>query len=461
MTSTIQNSSSQTNLNLISQMPLTPRHWWIELVSSMEQIIGAAESTIVGIIIPLLNMMLHPELSAAIQGIIGAAGLIGIALGAAVIGPMSDRQGYLGWFRACAVIVIIGSLIAMITPNPWIITVGLFVAGLGVGGGYSLDSSYISELMPDRSKGLMVGVAKAASAIGFLLPAVIAIFILKADPSPESWRWMIAILTAMGVLTLAMRIRWAESPGWLLEKGEAEKALKAAQFFYGPKAEVKQLPAKTSGAKISMVTLFKGENLKRVIYSGIPWACEGLGVYGIGVFLPVLVMALGLDPSHSSGIPKVINSVEVTAIINFCILPGFVLGLLLVNKLNHAAMMTWGFIGSALGMGLLLAAFLLHWPMWVSIAGFVIFELMLNLGPHLITYIIPAAIYPVELRGAGSGIADFLGKVGAIVGVFLMPILLKSGGMKLVLIVTISVMVLGALISAIYSRLLGLGPQKH
>ena len=461
MDSTLNNTTAVTNPNLISQMPLTPRHWWIELVSSMEQIIGAAQSTIVGIIIPLLNMILHPELSAAVQGLIGAAGLIGIALGAAVIGPLSDKQGYLGWFRACAVIVIIGSLVALITPNPWVITAGLFISGLGVGGGYSLDSSYISELMPDRSKSLMVGAAKASSAIGFLLPAVIAIFILKADPSPASWRWMVFMLTAMGVLTLLMRIRWAESPGWLLGKGRAEEALAAAHFFYGPKAEVKQIPPKNNGGKVSMDILFKGQNLKRVIYSGIPWACEGLGVYGIGVFLPVLVMALGLDSSHATGIPKVINSVEVTAIINFCILPGFILGLLWVNKLNHAAMLTWGFIGSAAGMGLLLAAYLLHWPIWVSIAGFVIFELALNIGPHLITYIIPAAIYPVELRGAGSGIADFLGKVGAIVGVYLMPILLKSGGMKLVLIVTIAVMALGALVSAIYSRLLGLGNKKH
>lgn len=459
MTSTVSTQSSN-NPNLISQMALSPRHWWIELVSSMEQIIGAAESTIVGIIIPLLNMMLHPELSAVVQGIIGAAGLIGIALGAAIIGPLSDRQGYLGWFRACAVIVIIGSMVALLVPDPWLIIGGLFIAGLGVGGGYSLDSTYISELMPDKSKGLMVGTAKALSAIGFLLPAVIAIFILRAYPSPESWRWMVGMLTAMGVLTFAMRIRWAESPVWLLGKGRQAEALKAAQFFFGPKAMVKELPAKKGDSRVSMAALFKGENLKRVIYSGIPWACEGLGVYGIGVFLPVLVMALGLEPEHITGIPRVINSVEVTAIINFCILPGFVFGLIFVNKWNHAAMMTWGFIGSAFGMGLLLVAYLLHWPIWVSIAGFAIFELTLNLGPHLITYIIPAAIYPVELRGAGSGVADFLGKVGAIVGVFIMPILLRSGGMKLVLIVTISVMVLGAVISVIYSRLLGLGP-KH
>ena len=81
--------------------------------------------------------------------------------------------------------------------------------------------------------------------------------------------------------------------------------------------------------------MFHGENLTRVIFSGIPWACEGLGVYGFGVFLPVLVMALGIESSTVTGMPKVIDSVAVTAVVNFFILPGFVLGLLIMNRCNH------------------------------------------------------------------------------------------------------------------------------
>ena len=205
-----------------------------------------------------------------------------------------------------------------------------------------------------------------------------------------------------------------------------------------------------------MASLFKGKNLLRVIYSGIPWACEGLGVYGIGVFLPVLIMALGIDNTHAVGIPKIINSVELTAVINFCILPGFVIGLLLVNRLNNAMMMWVGFFGSAAGMVLLLLAYLFHWPMWISVVAFMVFEMLLNAGPHLVTYIIPAAIYPVANRGAGSGVADFLGKLGAVLGVFFMPMWLKAGGVTLVLIITAGVMVAGGLITIIFSRLLGL-----
>ena len=306
----------------------------------------------------------------------------------------------------------------------------------------------------------MIGVAKASSAIGFILPAAIAVFILHLTPSPHVWRSILWIMIALGITTLLMRIHWAESPGWLMSKGYVDKAQQAARFFFGKNVEYEgcQVPisSKNDNQENSLLSLFKGKNLLRVIYTGIPWACEGLGVYGIGVFLPLLIMSLGIDHTHAIGIPRIINSVELTAVINFCILPGFILGLLVVKKLNHAFMLWGGLLGSAIGMGLLLAAYTLHWPAWVSIAAFMFFEVVLNMGPHLVTYIIPAAIYPVEDRGTGSGVADFLGKLGAILGVFFMPIWLHEGGMTLVLIITIITMLVGALVSFIFSRLLGL-----
>lgn len=444
-----------TRTKYIAELPLTARHWYLVLVSSMEQLIGAALSTIVGIIIPMLNLFLHPELSAAVQGLMGAVGLIGIAVGSAIIGPLSDRTGYLGWFRGCALLIVAGSAVATITPSAPVICTGLFIAGFGVGGGYSLDSAYISELMPERWRNFMVGVAKALCAVGFILPAAIAVLLLHCDPSPRMWRAIIWTMGVLGLLTFVMRLRWAQSPVWLMSKGKTEEAHKAAALFFGPGVGVKDAPAPTASVqKAGFSTLFKGKNLLRVVYSGIPWACEGLGVYGIGVFLPLLIMALGIDSSNTTGIPKIINSVELTAVINFFILPGFIIGLIVVNRMSHSLMLWGGFLGSAAGMGLLLAAYLLHWPVWVSVAAFVIFEVLLNAGPHLITYIIPAAIYPVEIRGAGSGVADFLGKLGAIVGVFIMPFLLKAGGMTLVLVVTIAVMLAGAAVSFVFGRLL-------
>lgn len=143
---------------------------------------------------------------------------------------------------------------------------------------------------------------------------------------------------------------------------------------------------------------------------GLPWAFECVRVYGVGVFLPLPVMVLGIGPhAQSHGIDEVIDSVKLTSVINFLIVPGFVIGLRLVRRVSHVKMLGRGFALSAAGLCLLLTSYLLKWHVWISVAGFIIFELALNAGPHLITFIIPAQIYDVADRGTGSGIAAMIG----------------------------------------------------
>lgn len=452
-------STSQTNTTpahktvLMRDMPLRWGHYRVLIVSSMEQLIGAGLSAIVGIILPMMLLAGHENMSSFVQGVVGSAGLIGIALGSVIFGRLSDKQGYLFYFRLCPVLITIGPLLAWFFPHTGMLIFGLFLAGLGLGGGYTLDTDYISELMPEKWNLFMCGVAKATSAVGFIGYAGAAWFMLANGLQADHWRDLLLLLSALGLITFLLRIPFRESPRWLLAHGEDAKAQKAARYFFGNDVEVQPLPKEKITKQITLRELLSGETLKKVIYTGIPWACEGVGVYGVGVFLPVLIMALGLDRTHAEGIQKVINSVELTTIVNCFILPGFIVGLLLVRKMNHGKMMTWGFWGAAAGLALLLIAYLFHWPVWISVLAFFIFEMLLNAGPHLVTFILPAQVYDVNNRGLGTGVSAMLGKVGAILGVFFMPVLLKAGGMVLVLAVCIAVNILGALISA------ALGPK--
>lgn len=440
----------------LSDMPLKPRDWWYLLVSSMEQIIGAALSTIAGIIIPLILLLGQPHLSATEQGILGSSGLIGIAAGSMVIGRLMDKSGYLLWFRLCPIIITAGACEACFSGSFYTLAFSLFTVGFGVGGGYSLDSGYLSEIMPTKWQGLFVGLAKASSSLGFIGGAGISYLILKADPNPAIWPSLTIFIAVLGVLTFLMRLRWYQSPRWLLARGEVAKAEKAAKDFMGSDAEVRQHKSSGSNAQLSWASMFRGKSLEKVILSGISWACEGLGVYGFGVFLPILVMALGMQSGDVTGLPKILDSVKTTTFINIFIGAGFALGLVLLHKVNIYRFMGWNFILSGIALAVLLVAFKLHWPVWISFLCFVVFEVTLNAGPHLITYIIPAQIYSVEERGAGTGIATMLGKIGAMLGVFFMPVLLDWGGMTLVLGISIAVMLTGALVTFVYAKRLGL-----
>ncbi len=447
----------------LRDMPLRRANYRVLAMASLGQLLGSGLATLVGVIMPLLEIGRHPELTPFQQGLTGCVSLIGIMTGSLIFGRLTDRYGYLFFYRLCPALTMAAALPVLLMPHWGVLTALLFVMGLGVGGEYCLDSDYISELMPKRWKLFMVGVAKATSALGSILFALVCFIMMRIWPVAHIWPWLFLTVIATTLLMLLLRIRAYESPAWLMSQGRVQEAETTVKKILGPDVEMMAPEEKTAAdaqpPKSSMADMLKGKNLLRAIFCGIPWACEGLGVYGIGVFLPVLCMALGFEdalPAGADAIQHVMHverSVELTTLINFFMLPGFVAGLLLMRRMSHVKMQTWGFIICALGLILLLMAYENHWNMMWAVAGFCIFELFLNAGPHLITFVLPTQIYPVSDRSQGSGLASCLGKVGAVLGVFFIPMLLSAGGARLVLWVSIGVMLFGALLTAVFGRL--------
>lgn len=474
-----------------SDMPLSWRHWWICFVASLGQLIGTAVATVAGVIIPLLVISAHKEFSSTLQGLIGAADLIGIVIGSVVFGKLSDRYGYLLFFRLCPLLILVFALISIFVPDIPVLIVSLFMIGFGIGGEYSLDSDYVSVLMPTKWSKLMLGLVKTGAALGNIGAAALCLWIIMDMPSADKWSDLMWIIAGIAALMFLTRIYFFESPKWLLYNGRPQEALKALRDFLGDDVELpdelvksaQQLqssapasnvtPAvnkddvasingvtsaneeKSGSAKVSNIGFiaFCRKYFDRVMLSGVPWACEGLGVYGIGVFIPILVMALGIEhqSDFASQLSRVAESVRTTLWISLIILPGFLIGIYLTyRKFKETTLQTINFWACALSLVVLLLSYHYGWAKWISLLAFMGFELFLNIGPHLVTYLLPPKIYPVDIRGQGTGIAASLGKVGAVAGVFLIPLLLKWGGGVLVLAVSAAVMALGAIITSCY-----------
>lgn len=441
----------------IDNAPLTWRQIRIVGIASLGQLIGAGLATLVSVIIPLYQLTAHPELSSVMQGLVGAMDLIGIMVGSIILGKLSDQYGYILFFRLCPVLICVSAVVAMLFPSISVLLVCLFLMGFGIGGEYSLDSDYVSELVPTKWRSTMVGVTKAASAVGNIIVAAACFFVVKGWTDANMWPRLLWIIIAISGLMIVLRIRFWQSPMWLADRGRIQEAETDLHKFLGddvdlvPQRKAGQLPVRTK-KRMGWGSFLK-QNWRNAIFTGVPWACEGLGVYGIGVFLPILVMALGIEPVGAEGhnIAHVANSVEITMFINFIILPGFVIGLLLLNKVDGVKMQIVGFLVSALALGILFISYTHHWDKWISIGAFMLFELFLNIGPHLMTYVLPSRVYAPENRGQGSGLAASIGKTGAVLGVFIIPILLKAHGTASVLIVSIAVMFAGALITALFA----------
>lgn len=431
-------------------MPLRWGHLRVVMVASLGQLTGGALATLVGVVLPLIQAIGQSHLSSLMQGVLASMSLTGIMVGSIVIGQRSDERGYLHYFRLSPVLILVGAIVALFSSSVVALAIGLFVMGFGVGGGYSLDSDYISEIMPRRWRLFMVGVAKGSSAIGNVAMAFVCFYILRNWSSAYHSSGLFLLIALLAAVMILSSIRFAESPAWLIAHDRREEASKAVRYFLGSDVRLGEMasPAETQASAADM---FRGENLRRVIFSGVPWACEGFGVYGVGVFMPTLIMAMGLGRG-AEGVGHVTASVELSAYVNIFVAVGFLLGLTLIRRWYHVRQQAWGFLGASVGLALLIAAYTLHWPAWVMIVGLILFELLLNCGPHLITFILPAQIYPIADRGAGAGIAAACGKAGAVVGVFIMPLLVKWGGITLALGVTAALQVMGAVVTLRYGH---------
>lgn len=452
----------------IADAPLSWRHWWIVAVTSLGQLIGTTVATVAGVIIPLMALTsTYAHMSSLVQGLIGAADLIGIMIGSMIFGRLSDRYGYLPFFRLCPVIVLLAALASILFANVWVLIIALFVMGFGIGGEYSLDSDYASELMPERYKLQMLGMVKTGAAFGNILGAAISFMMVGGWTNPADWprlMWIIAVIASIMILS---RIYFFESPKWLLCHGFKNKAIENLHRFLGDDVNFSSVetspandsdsataPSDDSGARLGVVS-FCRRYWDKVVLSGIPWSCEGLGVYGIGVFIPILVMALGIGhlPSSASAISNVASSVKTTMWISCIILPGFLIGIWLVSrKINVVRLQCASFWACGVSLILLLLSYHFKWPVWISLISFMAFELFLNIGPHLVTYLLPPRIYPVDVRGQGTGIAAAIGKAGAVAGVFLVPLLLKAGGGVAVLAFSAAIMAIGAIVTGTYGR---------
>lgn len=433
-------------------MPLRWGHLRVVITTSLGQITGAGLSTLVGVVLPLMQVVSNNHLRSFEQGVLASMSLVGIIVGSVIIGALSDRRGYLFYFRLSPAIILLGGVLALVLHSVWGLALSLFLMGFGVGGGYSLDSDYISEIMPRRWRLFMVGLAKASSAVGGVVVAFACAYIIRQHMHSDDWRGLFFLVIIMAIVMLLSSVRFAQSPGFLAAQGRKEEAERAVRYFLGSDVVMGELANRADSAveRRGVATLFRSENIAKVIFSGAPWACEGFAVYGVGVFMPILLMALGLGKGASGGTEHVASSVELSGYVNLFVAVGFAIGLALLRRGRPVRQQMWGFLLAAAGVAVLLAGYVLHLGHGVILLGFIIFEIFLNAGPHLVTFILPQQIYPICDRGAGAGVAAAAGKVGAAVGVFLMPLLLEWGGLWLTLSVIMAMMLIGAAVTAIF-----------
>jgi MFS family permease len=270
-----------------------------------------------------------------------------------------------------------------------------------------------------------------------------------------AWRWMLCVglllAIAVGVLRLSFLL---ESPRYYIARGEYEEASQAATTLLAESITITpetDPPSREPSLKYS--ALFSPQYRRNTAFASIPWFLQDIATYGIGIFTPAIIGALAFA-AEDNFMMREAASAKGSAFVDLFLIAGFLLAVLLVDRVGRIRLQIAGFLGMAVGLVILAVSDLFPASTTSNIAlvflGFFVFNLMMNAGPNSTTFLLSGEVFPTSIRASGAGLAAAVAKAGAVLGTFTLPTLNKSLGTPTLLVLLSVICILAAVVTYIF-----------
>jgi MFS family permease len=432
------------------------RIWWLAAAGKFFE---GMVVFLTGVALPLIAMEFG--LTSVQKGMVGAATLFGILIGATALGSLADHLGRKPIFIAEMVIFTLFLVLVAISPSFAWLVVFQFGMGLALGCDYPTAHLIISESIPSSNRGRLVLGAFGFQAVGALVATGVGLVILSTSEALPAWRWMYATAIAPALVVLVGRFSITQSSHWLMSKGHREKAEQEMQRLlqrsppYPKVIKLKRAHCHAEGPPPGgLLHLFSKAHRRATILASIPWFLQDLATYGIGIFTPtILASTVGAASQDARNLADLIHAdllaTKGAVVIDGLLILGIAGAVLLADRMGRIRLQVIGFIGCA--VGLLLASVSVHVDgtarLFFIFAGFMVFNFMTNLGPNAMTYLLAGEVFPAHIRGTGAGFAASFAKIGAVLTSFLFPVFLKDLGTATLLYLLVGTSLFGAVIT--------------
>lgn len=414
--------------HLIDDAPLTPFHKKLTVYSSGGPFIDGYAIAIIGF--TWATMSNSMEVTTADKGMIAAAVLIGIFLGGAIFGWVTDKVGRHVMYILDLLALALFSFLALFATEVWHVVLLRFLVGVAIGADYPIATSLLAEYLPAKYRGRMLGATFVVWALGATVAPVVAI-ILGHYMGDDAWRWMLASTAVFAIITLFLRLGTPESPRWLVNKGRREEADASIKKVFGPEYGVEHLGDDEDTGSGGLATVFRPPYLRRTIFVGLFWMCQ---------VIPLLsVYSFSFDFIAHAGITG--NGAEVFLAALFVV--GGIPGLMLVDRVGRKALLIWSFAGIALVWGIVgIATGLTSTVPAMVIFLAICFFALASGASNFLEIVLPNELFPTQVRATAVGIGTAASRIGAAIATYLMPFALEKG-VNWVLIAGALVSVLG------------------
>ena len=183
--------------------------------------------------------------------------------------------------------------------------------------------------------------------------------------------------------------------------------------------------------------------LKLLLGTAGAWFLFDYAYYGNTLSLPAILKEVNSTASLETKLLWSLGMFVIFAV------PGYLLAVTKMDRIGHRRLQFIGFsiMAACFVVLAIVPALTQHVAPFLAILGLSYF--FIQFGPNMTTFVLPSEVFPVSMRTTGHGVAAGVGKLGAFVGVFLVPVLQDHIGLRGLLGVAGASAVLGFAITSL------------
>jgi putative MFS transporter len=358
-------------------------------------------------------------LSTSQAGLLASASFAGMFVGASGAGILADRIGRKAVFQTSMVVWGLASLATVFTWDLTSIVICRFLIGVGMGAEFPVAQSLVSEFIPSRERGKYIAWLEGFWPLGFVACGVLSVILLPLF----GWRSLFIVQAVLALYVLVIRRQVPESPRWLESHGrlaEADETMARIERDV-ERADGRPLPEpaparfrELASRRFSLAELFSPSYRSRTVMTWVLWFCVLLGYYGITTWIAKLLADNGLS---------VAKSTSFVLLMTLWGIPGFLSAAQLIDRVGRKPVLT-GYI-------LLSAAAAVVYGQASSTAELIIagsFMQFFFFGMWSSLYAYTPEVFPTRARATGCGTASGVGRIGAVIGPYLVPVIVAASG---------------------------------
>ncbi len=382
--------------------------------------------------LPILQQRWNLQNSPVDLGLITSAVMLGAILGGAMAGRLADRYGRRRLILIASLVFIAGAAFSAIAPDNGVayLVAARIILGWAVGAASALVPAYLSEMAPADVRGRLSGLNQVMIVTGMLL-SYVADFFLDSLSATWSWRIMLGAAVVPAIILFLGTLELPESPRFLVSHGLIDEA---RQILTTIRPERWHLEDELQDIRRTVQNENEQERTKGHYKAFLqphyrPLIVAGLGVAALQQFqganaifyyLPLIVQRLSGASTHSALMwPMLEGAILVLGSLFF---------LLLADNINRRTLLTVGGIIMAISF---IAPALLHMLMPSLGGNTVVVFLSIYVALYSftwapLTWVIVGEIFPLSIRGSGTGLASSFNWIGSFLVGLLFPIMASA-----------------------------------